>query len=128
MRKRFWGSMIICLFVTFSSPTFVAVSKVDCKNQVVCAEARVWGGNKLRAKARVSSPRSYDGRWTYRLQLGNDSPIANQNTYFKGYSKTWMIDKLTGTGSAYASNHARSRFSGTTLYAQMSDSHPKDDD
>ena len=127
MRKRFWGSMIICLFVTFSSPTFVAVSKVDCKNQVVCAEARVYGGPKKRAKARVSSPSSYDGRWTYRLQLGSDPAIADQNIYRRGYSRTWEIEKHTGTGSAYASNHAKSRYSGTTYYAHASDWYPKED-
>lgn len=124
MRKRFWSSMMICLFVAFSSPTFVAVSKVVCKNQVVCAEARVYGGSKKRAKARVVSPRSYDGRWTYRLQLGNDPAVADQQLYRRGFSQKWEIEKHTGTGSAYASNHARSRYSGTTYYASVSDSYP----
>ena len=124
MRKRFWGSMIICLFVTFSSSTFVAVSKVVCKNQVVCAEARVYGGSKKRAKARVSSPGSYDGRWTYRIQVGSEPPQKDQQLYWRGFSRTWEVSGHTGTGSAYASNHARSRYSGTTYYASVSDSYP----
>ena len=68
MRKRFWVGLIICLFAAFSILPFVAISKKVCKGPSICAEGRVYGGSKLRAKARASSPRSIKGVWAYNMR------------------------------------------------------------
>ena len=125
MRKRFWVVLITCLFATFSITPVVVLSVQDCKGPSICAEARVYGGAKLRAKARVASPRTIKGRWTYRLVLGGDDPQSDEDIYWQGVRLTWEIEKHTGTGSAYANNHGKTR-AGKTYYAHASDSYPKD--
>lgn len=120
MRKRFWVGLITYLFATFSIFPFVAISEQECK-QGVCAEARVYGGSKKRAKARVSSTASYDGRWTYSINAGSKNK-SNQDTYRRGYSNSWEVSAYTSTASAYASNHGKHRSSGKTYYASASES------
>ena len=115
MRKRFWVGLITCLFAAFSVFPFAAISKQECK-QGVCAEARVYGGSKLRAKARVSSTSSYDGRWTYSIKAGSNKK-SDQKVYRGRVSKNWEVSAYTANASAYASNHAKHRSSGKTYYA-----------
>ena len=106
MRKRFWVSMTICFFATFSLPTFVALSEQQCKGPSICAEARVFGSSRLRAKARVSSPKSVNGSYGYRVQAGNRQ-LSGGNSYKKGYSNSWQVEQHTSTASAYAQNRGR---------------------
>ncbi len=120
MRKRFWVGLITCLFATFSVLTLVAISAEECK-QGVCAGAWVKGSSEKKVKARVSSTRSYDGRWTYRLVVANRD-TRDQALYWKGYSRTWTDEEYTATASAYASNHARHRSTGKTYYSSASES------
>lgn len=125
MRARFLVVFITCLFATFSITPLVVLSVQDCKGPSICAEARVYGGPKLRARARVASPRTIKGRWTYRLVLGGDDPQSDQRIYQKGVRLDWEIEKHTGTASAYASNHGKTK-AGKTYYAHASDWYPKD--
>ena len=95
MRNRFLVVFIACLFATFSVFPFVAISRQECK-QGVCAEGRVYGGSKLRAKARVSSTRSYDGRWTYSIKAGSQKE-SGEDIYRQGYSEKWEVSDYTAT-------------------------------
>ena len=121
MCKRF--CLTTFFLVMFFTPTFVVLSKQQCLGPSICAEARVYGGAQLRAKARVASPPTIKGRWTYRLVLGGDAPQSNQDIYRKGVRLKWEIKKHTATGSAYTSNHGRTR-AGRTHFAHASDSYP----
>ena len=98
--------MIICLVAAFSIPTFVVLSKQDCQGPSICAEARVFGGSKLRAKARVSSPSSVRGQWGYRVQAGTKKQ-SNSDYYSAGYRDSWEVEKYTATASAYAQNRGK---------------------
>ena len=123
MRKRFWVGLMTCLFATFSMFPFVAMSEQKCK-QGVCAEARVYGSSRLTAKARVSSTRAYDGRWTYSIKAGNNirNKKRDQQLYWRGFSMSWDVEDYTATASAYASNHAKRRSTGKTIYVSAYDS------
>ena len=121
MRKRFWVSMIICLLAMFSIPTFVALSKKVCKGPSICAEARVYGGSKLTAKARVSSPSSVKGTWGYRVQAGSQPVKTDSGPYTRGYSRTWKVSDYTSSASAHACNDGLAK-NGTTYYASASES------
>ena len=120
LRYDKWFCLTISLLVILFASAFMVQSKQMCKGPSICAEARVYGGSKLTAKARVSSPSSVDGRWTYSLRVGN-LPQSDQNLYWGRISKKWEISKYTSTASAYASNHGGNR-SGTTYYAYASES------
>ena len=106
MRKRFWVGLIICLVAAFSIPTFVVLSKQDCQGPSICAEARVFGGSKLRAKARVSSPASARGQWGYRVMAGKHDE-RDSNSYTRGYNKSWEVSDYTANASAYAQNRGK---------------------
>ena len=120
MCKRFWVGLITCLFAIFSVFPFAAISEQECK-QGVCAEARVYSGSKLRAKARVSSTSSYDGRWTYSIKAGSKKK-SDQKVYRGRVSKNWEVSAYTATASAYASNHGKHRSSGKTYYVSAYES------
>ena len=120
MRKRFWVSMIICLFATLSLPTFVALSEQQCKGPSVCAEARVFGGTKLRAKARASSPKSVKGTYGYSVKAGS-AKKSDGGSYKKGYNNSWEVEKYTSTASAYAQNRGRGS-DGVGYFATASES------
>ena len=62
MRKRFWVGLIICFFAASSILSFVAISEEEC-DEGVCAGATVTGGSKLKAKTKVSAPRTIRGQW-----------------------------------------------------------------
>lgn len=111
--------LTISLLAIVFAAAFMAQSKQMCKGPSICAEARVYGGSKLRAKARVSSPSSVDGRWTYVLKVGN-LKAQDQDLYWGRLSKNWEISKYTSTASAYASNHGKTS-SGKTYYAYASE-------
>lgn len=123
MRKRFWVGLITCLFAAFSVFPFVAISKQQCK-QGVCAEAKVYGSSNLRAKARVTSTVSYDGRWTYSIKAGSKpkNHQSDQKTYRKGVMLKWEVSDHTANASAHASNQGKHRASGKTYYAHASES------
>ena len=120
MRKRFWVVLITCLFATFSLLTLVAISGQECK-EGVCAGAWVRGGSKLRAKARVSSTRVYDGRRTYRVVAGRFDE-GNAKVYRRGFSRTWEVEDYTASAWAYASNYAKRRSTGKIIYSSGYDS------
>ena len=118
MRKRFWVSMITCLFAIFSVFTLVAISKEECQKSI-CAGAWVKGGSKLRAKARVSSPSSARGQWGYRVMAGRHDE-RNSNSYTRGYSNSWTVSDYTANASAYAQNRGKYGMEKPTLSRLLS--------
>ena len=118
MRRRV--GLIICLFAIFVFPTFVALGKKVCKGPSICAEARVYGGSKLRAKARVSTPSSVvKGRWEYSIKAGSKKK-SDKGTYHKKVSITLEVEDYTSTASAYALNGGRTS-SGKEYWASVSE-------
>lgn len=105
MRKRFWVGLITCFFATFSVLPFVAISEQNCQKSI-CAEARVFGGSKLRAKARVSSPSSARGTWGYRVQAGRFDE-RRSDFYRRGVNRNRQVSDYTSNASAYAQNRGK---------------------
>lgn len=120
MRKRFWVSMIIYLFATFSVLPFVAISDEDCQGPSICAGAWVKGGSKLRAKARVSSPSSVRGQWGYRVMAGRYDE-RDSGSYTRRYSQSWEVEDYTATATAYAQNRGKAG-SGPAYFVTASES------
>ncbi len=111
MRKRFWIGSIICLFATFS--IFIVLARgndhEDCKGPQICAGARVYGGSKLFAWARASSPNSVDGRWGYKVVAGNKQKGPLRGVYYSGYRRSWEVSDYTANATAYGENTGQAR-------------------
>lgn len=123
MRRRFWVGSIICLFATLSIFIFMArgSNHQECKGPQICAGARVYGGSKLFAWARASSPGSVDGRWGYKVVAGNKQKGPKRGTYYGGYSSSWEVSAYTANATAYGENTGRTS-NGQTYFASKSNS------
>ena len=121
MRRRFWVSLIICLFAAFSILTFVAISEEECK-EGVCAGATVTGGSELKAKTRVSAPRVFRGQWGMAVVAG-DLSDQDRQWYRRGCQEKLEVEYYTDTARASAYNVAENKY-GTRYSVSAFDSKP----
>ena len=126
MRKRFWGSMIICLFATFYILTFVAISshKKQDRDGPVFASAKITGISKLKARGVVEATKvCVIGAWGIYTRSGNKRGPNDGNgvSYRNGVNKSSEIAQYTSSASASSWISGYNRH-GDSYYACASDS------
>ena len=98
MRKRFWVSMITCLFAAFSVFPLGVIGKQECDGPV-CGEARVYGGSKLTASGKVRAPSNCWGGWGINVRAGNKHK-GPSDYYKKGTRKSVSVSDYTSQARA----------------------------